>query len=78
MLSKQKVDYLMSVNDNQDELINKAKLLEVTDGNHADVLTFLIPRNETTIKCTSSNSALVTFIVKLFQPLHMLRDYLNS
>ena len=77
MLSKQKSEFLMSIYDNQDELIAKAKLLdEIMGGNIASSLKALIPRNPTIIKRSSSNSGLATYIVKLFKPLHLLREFL--
>ena len=79
MLSQQKIDYLTEIHANQGEMIKKAELLDAVMGGHiATLLKDLVPSSVTVIKRKSNNKQLATYIVMLFQPLHMLRDYLQT
>ena len=79
MLSQQKIDYLCEIHANQVEMIKKAELLDAVMGGHiATLLRDLIPSSVTVIKRKSNNSQLAKYIVRLFKPLHMLHDYLQT
>ena len=79
MLSQQKIDFLCEIHVNQVEMIKKAALLDtVMGGNIATLLRDQIPSSITLIKRKSNNSQLAKYIVRLFKPLHLLRDYLQT
>ena len=79
MLSAEKIDFLMSIFDNQKELISKAEFLDgVVNSNVASRLRDGIPSGSSVIKRKSNNTKLATYIVNLFKPLHLLRDFLKT
>ena len=70
---------LTEIHANQGEMIKKAELLDAVMGGHiATLLKDLVPSSVTVIKRKSNNKQLATYIGRLFQPLHMLRYYLQT
>ena len=79
MLSNDEIDFFMSIFDNQADLINRAEKMDaVMNSNVSTCLKYGIPPGSSVIKRQSNNTKLATFIVNLFKPLNLLRDFMKT